>query len=86
MTNELIPRRDVKGSVILIKNAATTGLLTTTELDKFLYGLSDEELILFFQEIPASNGNALHNEGHFYWLVLNTNAGHKHNALRPAKR
>jgi hypothetical protein len=54
MTNELVPHWDVKESVILIKNSMDTGLLTTTELDRFLRTLGDEGLKLFFQKIPTT--------------------------------
>ena len=59
MTNEVVPRWDVKGSTIIIKNSISTELLTTTELDKFLCGLNDEGLKRFFQEIPSASSHQL---------------------------
>ena len=59
MTNELVPRWEVKGSVIIIKNDVDTGLLTTTELDGFLHGLNDEGLNLLLQNIPNQQRNIL---------------------------
>lgn len=59
MTNELIPRWEVRGSVIIIKNGVDTGLFTTTELDGFLHGLNDEGLDLLLRNIPNQQRNVL---------------------------